>query len=224
LSTRALKKIIFLAVGTTLLSSIVVLYGLPPANSGGTHELLHESFAAPYPVDIQKVYSKREVSGAINGSPHVIVHESWVNTEISCEFCMRIEVPPSYVGNVELAFASDKIHGYNDAKKLSFFIMGEDGDEIVKFKTVGKKNLDKNSKLSRTTTYEMDTEPVPLRNDWQKIELDVSKVGFTGITSPLAIQALEKGGSDPMIFYVKAIWLENKIADNPLPVKKSKDS
>lgn len=199
-----------LAIGVSLISSIVVLYGFPSTTSSEDPQLDHESFAAPYPADIEKYYKVKA------SDPYLTIHENWIDTEMSCEFCTRIEYNPG-VGKGELTFSSDKIHNFKTAKQLSFFIMGEEGEEKVKFKVAGKKN----AKFSGRIDYKLSSEPLTLTPQWRKMELDLSKTDLTGVTNPLTIQTQNVDGKGPMVFYIKAIRYDTKMAEDPVSLTNS---
>lgn len=149
---------------------------------------------------------------------YLFVHDNIVDTRRHCEFCTSVDYQPGLsTGELDLTWASDKNFDISAAKKVTFYVMGDDGGEKIKFKAAGKK-LDKIPKgKPEDVAFDIVTQPVTLDKKWQKFEIDLTKANLTGVSNPFGI-AVEKGDNHgPIRVFVKAITLDDGQPQQPLP-------
>jgi hypothetical protein len=190
----------------------------PRHHSPSSHQSSNTAAASPYPIYIEKQFKKKVVDNqALYGIGSLRVYDDWVNAEISCEFCTRLEYTPGQLGVPEFAY----VNGDNDttqsllsgAKKVSFYVKGDSGDEVVKFKAAGKpvvasssssstaadaKNQPLLSPLSsplqqqkdkdKNIKFDVVTKPVKLEKNWKKLEIDLTQKNLAGVVEPFAVE------------------------------------
>ena len=183
-----------------------------PANP----RLNHPLEAGSYPVDIQHLYTQKSVtSQSIYGFDYVKVYENWINTEVSCDFCTKVEYIPNPQNNSEFSIAGNIGHDFQDAKKITFFVMGQSGSEVLRFEAVGR-NMTVGE--SHQVRYDIVTVPVHLSKTWKKIEIDLRGSNMTAITNPLGVQMEMSNGALPMVFYLKGVRYENTPSLDPIGI------
>ncbi|WP_337862418.1 hypothetical protein [Nitrososphaera sp.] len=218
--------------GALLLTSfsVITYFGGSNNNSGNNSSLsakqtqlsgIQESEAVQLPADMINIYNRNEkYYNNIDGG-YVYVHDNIIDTRRHCEFCTSIDYKPGLTtDNLDLSWASDRNFNISGAKKVTFYVMGDEGGEKVNFKAAGKK-IDRmvNGKAEKAVNFDVVTQPVTLTKDWEKFEIDLSKSDLTGVSNPFGI-GIEKGYNDkPVRIFVKAIILEEGPAQEPLPVK-----
>jgi hypothetical protein len=206
------------AIATT--SVIVYLPSLVSTNEVHQtgHSLLRESEAVHFPLEITQVYKEFETEGDTDsGAEHLKIYENVIDTERHCEFCIAFVYTPGQLGKAEVAFSST-VKGYDlsDAKKVSFYIMGDKGDEVVTLKAGGKKTfpnvIDKKSK-----DFAVTTKPIKLEKQWQKLEIDLKNKDLKDVTYPFGIEFTDNKNGQPVVMFVKWIKYESTESTNPLP-------
>jgi hypothetical protein len=156
----------------------------------------------------------------IDGS-YVQVQENIVDTRRHCEFCTVIELRQGSSNDaVDVSWSALRNFNIEGAKKVTFYVMGEDGDESVVFKGAGKK-VDRilNGKLSKALDFDVSTKPVKLTKDWQKLEVDLSKASMRGVTNPFGIGLEEGQNTGPVRIFVKGMILEDEPAQDAVPLE-----
>lgn len=200
--------------------------------NGSTDHAAHAANAGKFPTFIDQVYKEKIIDNqALYGIQSIIVHDDWVNSEISCEFCTRIEYHPGQTGVPQFAYASQNTLDYTAAKKISFYVKGENGGEMVKFKAAGKVPTSSSTasqqkvEPNQNIRYDVATKPVSLDKNWKRLEIDLSKTNLSGVVQPFAIEPnwnvnATAGGSPnnitPVVIYLKAVRYEDTQATNPL--------
>jgi hypothetical protein len=94
--------------------------------------------AASLPLSIDWHYKIKDKVGDAAAGSNVKIDDQYIDAEIHCEICTKIEFTPGPQGRAGLAYAFDKLQDLSAAKSVTFFIMGEDGGEQLKFKVGGK--------------------------------------------------------------------------------------
>lgn len=191
-----------------VLSSALLLVGpfsigsIFPAKHDG-----HEAEAQALPLIVRDKFKEKQLAGdAVAGSKFLKVNEEFVDPENHCEFCTRVEYVPGPEGVAGFSYEDMTGLDLSGAKKVRFWVMGEEGNEKVKFKLAGK-SLDKiQSKLTKgifkTERFALTTNEVTLDDDWKKYEVDLSGVDLKRITHPFAF---ELSGGQKQILYIKGV-------------------
>ena len=178
------------------------------------------------PLMIRDRFTETQMAGdAVRGS-NFVVNEDFVNPENHCEFCTRVEYTPGPEGLAGFSYEDAAGLDLSNAKKARFWVMGEEGNEKIKFKFAGKsldKVQDKLGKLSgkltksifKTERFALTTQEVKLDKDWKKYEVDLSGVDLKGITHPFAFELAGNGGQKQIV-YIKGVVYDDELAENPL--------
>src|SRR5919107_4957252 len=76
-------------------------------------------------------------STVVGESAKEIRFQHWIDNEIHCEDCLRLEIPNNGQ-KAGAAFSSDgAVYNFEGAKKIRFYVMGEEAGAKVNFKAVG---------------------------------------------------------------------------------------
>jgi hypothetical protein len=184
---------------------------------------LQEAEAAVLPLTIRDRFTEKEMAGdAVAGSQFMNVNEDFVDPENHCEFCTRVEYKPGPEGQAGFSYKDLKGLDLSGAKKVRFWVMGEEGDEKIKFKVAGK-SLDKlQEKLGKLTKsifkserFALTTNQLTLDNKWKEYEIDLSGVDLKEITHPFAFE-LSGNGAQKEVVFIKGVVYDNKPAEEPL--------
>ena len=202
----------------------VVLY-LPSLNDNNQshqagHNLLRESEAVHFPLEITQFYKEFESEGdSDSGSEHLKIYENVIDTERHCEFCIAFVYTPGSVGEEEVAFSST-VKGFDlsGAKKVSFYVMGDKGDEVVTLKAAGKKTLP-NVIEKKSKDFAVKTKPIKLEKQWQKLEIDLQNKDLKDVIYPFGIEFKDVKKGEQVVMFVKWIMYESTEPTNPLPVE-----
>jgi hypothetical protein len=225
------KKVLVLTVSSALVLSVLLPLYVVPMLSGNAGGLVHQvdehqlgsAEAVKFPFQAERVYVLKEIGGASPiASDPVIVHDNVVSGRIACEFCTRIEYIPAMLGRTELSLASDTSYDLTGAKKVTFFAMGAEGDEVITIKAAGKKILDQETGKVTEVKYKTHTKPVMLENTWKKLEVNLGQGNMKDITNAFAIeikQADNNNSDEPIVLYIKEIVFEKSAASNPVPAE-----
>ncbi|MDQ4101568.1 MAG: hypothetical protein M3115_05220 [Thermoproteota archaeon] len=174
------------------------------------------------------------------GDP-VRVEENINDGEQHCEMsCKYIEYKPGARGRAGLAFITDTPADLSGAKRVHFFLMGENGGETVKVKIAGKNPQNDrentaafqngrggNAAAATNTTrgppqdadnlfkekFGVSSNVITLPNDWQRFEVPLDGVDLKNIVAPFGIELLKGKGSAPQVVYLKYIVYDNQPAD-----------
>lgn len=180
----------------------------------------HEVNALSGPLEIDHLYSFDEMAGdAQLPFSFLRVQDSFIDTERDCEFCIRVEYVPGPGGVAGIAFRNDQGLDLSTAKKVTFYAMGLDGGEVVKFKAAGKK-VDKKDvsdmEIFNNVKFDRTTEEVTLTKNWKKLEIDISKDDLNGITHPFGLEISKEKNKPDSVVYLKGVKYEFEPATNPL--------
>ena len=76
-------------------------------------------------------------STVVGESAKEIKFQHWIDNDIHCEDCLRLEIPNNGK-KAGAAFSSDgAVYNFEGAKKIRFYVMGEEAGAKVNFKAVG---------------------------------------------------------------------------------------
>ena len=218
----------FMILGLVVIGAASVVLYLPSLINSNEihptgHELIRVSEAVHFPLEVTQVYKEFETEGDTDsGAEHLKIYENVIDTQRHCEFCLAFVYTPGPLGQADVALSSS-VKGFDlsEAKKVSFYIMGDKGDEIVTLKAGGKKTLpnliDKQSK-----EFAVKTKPIKLEKQWQKLEIDLKNKDLKDVTYPFGIQFEDIKNGEPVVVFVKWIKYESDEAIKPLPVETDK--
>jgi PKD domain len=157
--------------------------------------------------------------------PSTVVGESakgtkfqhWIDNEIHCEDCLRLEIPNNGK-KAGAAFSSDgAVYNFEGAKKIKFYAMGEEAGAKVNFKAVGndkgnnlgggKNNSSMNKDLFTNQEFAVSSQNVTLNQSWGYLEMDLEgeqqKLGK--VKYPFGLEVAQGKGKPTTIIYLKGI-------------------
>lgn len=193
---------------------------------------VQQAEAQALPLVIRDRFTEMRLAGdAAAGSRFLKVDENFVDPENHCEFCTRVEYTPGPRGVAGFAYEDLTGLDLSNARKVQFWVMGDEGEERIKFKLAGK-SLDRiqdriQDRLGRlsdrlasegiftTERFALTTQEVTLDNTWQKYEVDLTGTDLRDITHPFAFE-LSEDGDDTQIVYIKGIIYDDEPAEDPL--------
>jgi hypothetical protein len=207
----------FAAVLSAALLSTALIIALLLHYPGDGGERAREAEALPLPIDVSLLFTDPAVDyDRIDGS-FVVIHENIIDSRRQCEFCTVVEFQNGPSADVpEVSWTSDRDFVLTGARKLTFYAMGEEGQEKVQFKVVGKKMGDRLDRLGDRLDrlgiqFEKSSRPVTLTNEWQKFEVDLTDSDLQGVAAPFGLQ-LQEG----RFVYLKGLVIEDEPAEEPL--------
>jgi flagellin-like hook-associated protein FlgL len=165
-----------------------------------------------FPADLSSLFNKVDntAQNDIVSGGYVFIHQNVIDTARNCEFCTVIEYSPNASNKAfDVAWNSAQKYNISNAKKLTFFAMGGNGDESVSFKSLGKTKFDINSKPTNERTFGLTTTPTTLEKTWKKFEIDLSGKDLRGTDSPFAVSILKPNTNEVSAVYVKDLELDN---------------
>lgn len=204
----------------------------------GHNSILPLALASGFPTDVEATGSFKLSEKAGDGQTNtrsIIVHENVIDTERHCDFCTAIEYAPGPKGEAGVSYKALKGIDLSGAKRVTFFVMGENGGEKVKFRVAGKildivdtnstlADSEKGDKLFKNRKFGAVTKEITLDKTWKQIEVDlVDKKGrpldLSKITHPFALQVMKGSDNSKVVVYFKAIVYDSKVAKNPVPTE-----
>ena len=157
--------------------------------------------------------------------PSVIVGESakgtkfqhWIDNEIHCEDCLRLEIPNNGK-KAGAAFSSDgTVYNFEGAKKIKFYAMGEEAGAKVNFKAVGNdkgnnlgggtNNPSMNKDLFTNQEFALSSQNVTLNQTWGYLEmgLEGAEQKLGKVKYPFGLEVDQGKGKTTTIIYLKGI-------------------
>jgi hypothetical protein len=216
--TTAIKSyfLVIVALGSIMGSAIAAPHVSNLVNVGGSggssdpSSLIHQADAqkAPYKVDQHLKVNEKA------GDP-LRIEENINDAEQHCEMtCKYIEYKPGSNGKAALAFTSSTPLDLSGAKKVHFFLMGENGGEKVKVKIAGKDpGVGKKADPLFKEKFGLSTDEITLPNDWKRYEVPLDGVDLKKIKAPFGMELLKGKGSAQQVVYLKYIVYENAPVD-----------
>jgi hypothetical protein len=198
--------------GVFSLDSIIIL-------STGHDNHVQEAGAQALPFEVRDHFSEKKIAGDAN---NIKVNEDFVDPENHCEFCTFVEYTPGPRGVAGFAYENDAGLDLTGAKKVRFWMMGEEGNEKIKFKIAGKssdniQDRPPNSSPNRPTnsifeseSFALTTEEVTLASDWRRYEVDLSGVSLDDITHPFGFELSKGNGAQKQVIYIKGLVFEDE--------------
>ena len=181
---------------------------------------IQEAGAQELPLQVRDRFNEKKLAGDANG---ILVNEDFVDPERHCEFCTLIEYRPGPRGMAGFAYENDASLDLTGANKVRFWIMGEQGNERVKFKIAGNSSdnivADRRPDTPTTTTtnsifeserFALTTEEITLANDWRRYEIDLTGVSLDDITHPFGFEISKGNGAQKQVIYVKGLVFDDE--------------
>jgi hypothetical protein len=194
--------------GVFSLDSIIIL-------STGHDNHVQEAGAQALPFEVRDHFSEKKIAGDAN---NIKVNEDFVDPENHCEFCTFVEYTPGPRGVAGFAYENDAGLDLTGAKKVRFWMMGEEGNEKIKFKIAGKSsdniqdrppNRPTNS-IFESESFALTTEEVTLVSDWRRYEVDLSSVSLDDITHPFGFELSKGNGAQKQVIYIKGLVYDDE--------------
>jgi hypothetical protein len=231
-----IPTILAISLAAVLTSSILLVGPVSIGSIFTANDDSHvqEAEAQTLPLIVRDEFRERLMVGdAEAGSQFLKVNEEFVDPENHCEFCMRVEYVPGPEGQAGFSYENLKGLDLSNAKKVRFWVMGEEGNEKITFKLAGK-SIDKlqnrldelESKLDsifESERFALTTQEVTLDDDWKKYEVDLSGVDLKGITHPFAFE-LAENGTEKEILYIKGVVYDDEQAVDALETVAEEES
>ncbi|MGI0019842.1 MAG: hypothetical protein ACREAY_05180 [Nitrososphaera sp.] len=215
------RILLLAALSGALLVTTLSAFAYFGNNAKSKLEPVQESEAVHFPAHMIDIYTKSEKYYDNLDGGYLYVHDNIVDSRRHCEFCTSVDYQQGFsTGTLDLSWAADKQFNLNGAKKVTFYVMGDEGGEKVKFKAAGKK-IDKiiNGTLAKDVEFGIESQPVVLTDEWKKFEIDLTKTDLNGVSNPFAVGIDRDYNDGPVRIFIKAILLENDPVQNALPVE-----
>jgi hypothetical protein len=164
-------------------------------------------------------------STVVGQSAKQIKFQHWIDNEIHCEDCLRLEIPNNGQ-KAGAAFSSDgAVYNFESAKKIRFYVMGEEAGAKVNFKAVGNdkaktiggnavNNNSSNNKrgavnndLFKDQEFALSSQNVTLNQTWgyHEMGLEGAQQKLSNVKYPFALEVEQGKGKTTTIIYVKGI-------------------
>jgi hypothetical protein len=215
-----MKLPIILAISVVaVLASSLMLVGVFSLDSiilsTGHDNHVQEAGAQSLPFEVRDRFNEKKVAGDAN---NIKVNEDFVDPENHCEFCTFVEYTPGPRGVAGFAYENDAGVDLTGAKKVRFWVMGEEGNERIKFKIAGKSpdntqdrppNRPTNS-IFESESFALTTEEVTLASDWRRYEIDLSGASLDDITHPFGFELSKGNGAQKQVIYIKGLVYDDE--------------
>src|SRR5215213_1609742 len=168
-------------------------------------------------------------STVVGESAKEIKFQHWIDNDIHCEDCLRLEIPNNGK-KAGAAFSSDgAVYNFEGAKKMRFYAMGEEAGAKVNFKAVGNdkakttggnavSNSSKNKSvlandLFKDQEFALTSQNVTLNQTWGYFEMGLEGVPqkLDKVKYPFGFEVVQGKGKTTII-YLKGI----SYSDEPL--------
>ncbi|MCI0563493.1 MAG: hypothetical protein MN733_33880 [Nitrososphaera sp.] len=145
-----------------------------------------------FPFEVIGNFESLERTGDASNASYVSIDNSFVDPEIHCEICTRVEHEPGPLGHAGVTYVTNGTD-LDAAKGITFWAMG-DGEVI--FNVAGIRNPGND-----TVSYAESLEVV-LGEEWKKFDVDLSGHDLNRVTH---LFGFNMTGSEQQIFYIKGI-------------------
>jgi PKD repeat protein len=158
-------------------------------------------------------------STVVGESAKQIKFQHWIDNDIHCEDCLRLDIPNNGK-KAGAAFSSDgAVYNFEEAKKIRFYVMGEEAGAKVNFKAVGNdkgnnaggggnnNNSSNNKDLFTNQEFALTSQNVTLNQTWNYLEMNLEGVQqkLTNVKYPFGLEVAQGKGQATTIIYVKGI-------------------
>lgn len=205
----------------TVLASSLMLTGVFSLDGITLNEAqdfrFQQAGAQELPVEVRDRFNEKKLAGDAN---NIIVNEDFVDPERHCEFCTLVEYRPGPRGMAGFAYENDAGLDLSGANKARFWIMGDQGNERVKFKIAGKSsdsivedrrpNRPATNSIFESERFALTTEEIMLANDWRRYEIDLTGVSLDDITHPIGFEISKGNGAQKQVIYIKGLVFDDE--------------
>jgi hypothetical protein len=143
------------------------------------------------PFDVIANHESIQIEGSATGEEPIMIENTFVDPEIHCESCTRVEFQPSNFSQVDVAYVSNTTD-LSSSDRVTFWVMGE-GDVVF---NVAGRNIDGHD-ISYAKTLQ-----VRLGDDWRRVEIDLSGENLDAVTH---LFGFSMDGATEQTFYLKGI-------------------
>jgi hypothetical protein len=154
----------------------------------------------------------------VGQSANQVKYQHWLDQEIHCEDCLRLEVPNTE-NKIGAAFSSRVNYNFEEATKVTFYVMTEDeeGGATFSFKAVGNDRDDGTTTdvpaddLFKNQEFALTSQNVTLNQTWNYFEMSLDGVQekFGNVKYPFAYELRQARGENP-ILYIKGIMYSSE--------------
>jgi hypothetical protein len=206
-------SVVAVLASSFMLAGVFSLDNIIPSTGHDNH--VQEAGAQAFPFEVRDRFNEKKIAGDAN---NIKVNEDFVDPENHCEFCTFVEYRPGPQGVAGFAYENDAGLDLTGAKKVRFWMMGEEGNEKIKFKIAGKSpdniqdrppNRPTNS-IFESESFALTTEEVTLANDWRRYEVDLSGVSLDDITHPFGFELSKGNGAQEQVIYIKGLVYDDE--------------
>ena len=152
----------------------------------------------------------------VGQSANQVKYQHWIDQDIHCEDCLRLEIPNTE-NKIGAAFSSRANYNFEEATKVTFYVMTEDeeGGASFSFKAVGNDRDDGTTTnvpaddLFKNQEFALTSQNVTLNQSWNYFEMSLEGVQekLVNVKYPFAFE-LEQSRGD--IIYFKGIVYSNE--------------
>jgi hypothetical protein len=161
-------------------------------------------------------------STLVGESANQIKFQHWIDNEIHCEDCLRLDIPNNGK-KAGAAFSSNgAVFNFEEAKKMSFYIMGEVAGAKVNFKAVGndkgnnaggvgagggRNNSSNNNNLFTNQEFAVSSQNVTLNQTWNYLEMNLegAQQKLANVKYPFGLEVAQGKGNAVTVVYLKGI-------------------
>lgn len=203
------------AVGGSLFLSGILSFAVFDSGVHG-HDGVAQAEAARLPLHVIERFTQKQMEGDAEAGSNLKVEEDFVDPENHCEFCTRVEYRPGSRGVAGFAYSSNEAIDLTGAKKIRFWVMGDEGGEKVKFKVAGKKKDlgdGKNSEslgIFNSEIFAHTSKEVTLKDDWINYEVDLQGTDLKDITHPFGLELTKGSDDERQVLYIKGVVLDDE--------------
>ncbi len=215
--------LLFMAAAGVFAGAFVVLGVLPHTNFNMIDYGTIQAQADLLPLaDVEHSKSVEKAGDAKQGNDYLNIDDQFVDTERSCEFCLRIEYTPGAQGVAGVAFKADNTVDLSGAKRVTFLAMGENGGEELKFVAAGKTldtkagNQAKGDKVFNNLKFAATTKKFTLLKDWRKYQIDLSNADLKDITHLFGFEVAKGKSVGKSVFYLQNVVFDKQPAEKAL--------
>jgi hypothetical protein len=158
----------------------------------------------------------------VGTSANSINFQHWIDQEIHCEDCLRLEIPNNGE-KIGVAFSNAIGYNFEDAKKITFFVRPDVEQEgsTVSFRAVGNDNNNSTTSVSaedlfKNQEFAVTSQNVTLNQSWNYFEmsLDGVQTELSNVKYPFAFEVEQGTASDTTILYLKGIMYSAEPPDD----------
>jgi hypothetical protein len=145
------------------------------------------------PFDVIQNHHTKDITGN-STSQEINVDDTFVDPEIHCETCTKIEYRPNGSSTVQVAYVTN-VTDLGLATRLTWWAMG-DGE--VTFLIVGKQAM------NDTISYAKEV-AVVLNDEWQQFEIELDGIQLHNVTQPFGFSI---AGTEGRALYLKGVTFD----------------